>query len=137
MVSAFQPPHKHLRDDEGEEATAQPVKTTKQTAISLDTADETEDEEVKLTCSGGIPPDSDYDSSSDDEEEDAEASDEKEASDDEELDIDDELLEDLDLEIIDQSFDNTCNMHLLVREGVYEIFSIKISEIEQAKEIND
>lgn len=69
MVSAFQPPHKHLRDDEGEEATAQPVKTTKQTAISLDTADETEDEEVKLTCSGGIPPDSDYDSSSDDEEE--------------------------------------------------------------------
>ena len=47
------------------------------------------------------------------------------------------LVKDLDLEIIDQSFDNTCNMHLLVREGVYEIFSIKISEIEQAKEIND
>jgi len=47
------------------------------------------------------------------------------------------LIKDFDLEIIDQSFDNTCQMNVLIREGAYESFRSKIDEIDHAKEISN
>lgn len=69
MVSAFHPPlfHTSLDDQESptipfpKKSTIRPVRSQ----LAFD-ADETEDEEVKMNCIGGIPPDSDYCSTSDD-----------------------------------------------------------------------
>jgi uncharacterized YigZ family protein len=47
------------------------------------------------------------------------------------------LVKDFDLEIINQSFDNTCQMTILIREGLYDSFSNKIYESEQVKEIRN
>lgn len=45
------------------------------------------------------------------------------------------LVKDFDLEIINQSFDNTCQITILIREGLYDSFSNKIYETEEVKEI--
>lgn len=47
------------------------------------------------------------------------------------------LVKDFDLEIIDQTFDNTCSLQVLVRQAAYDSFSHKVGEINHAKEISD
>lgn len=47
------------------------------------------------------------------------------------------LVKDFDLEIINQSFDNTCQITILIREGLYDSFSNKIYETKEVKEIRN
>jgi hypothetical protein len=68
MVSAFHQPLLHRALDEDEDDTKfSAQKHSRLTSTLPSDADETEDEEVKMNCLGGIPPDSDYYTSSEDE----------------------------------------------------------------------
>ena len=73
MVSAFHPPvfHTPLDDEDSPSIPLAKKSTIRQVGSQLTfDADETEDEEVKMNCIGGIPPDSDYCTSSDEDNED-------------------------------------------------------------------
>lgn len=79
MVSAFHQPllHRALDDDEDDTTftTLYAKKHPRFTNTLPSDADETEDEEVKMNCIGGIPLDSDYYTSSEDEDDESITSD--------------------------------------------------------------
>lgn len=46
------------------------------------------------------------------------------------------MIKDYDLEILDQNFDNVCQIHLCVREGFFSEMTAKIESLEQVKILN-
>lgn len=46
------------------------------------------------------------------------------------------MIKDYDLEILDQNFDNVCQIHLCVREGLFSEMTAKIESLEQVEILN-